>query len=97
MQDKRAIWDWLKFNIRSHAINYSKIKSRQKRETETRLQNEFREATRKFEDDPSEDHKSRLVELKEKLELIYDEKVKGVIIRARARWYEHGEKSSKYF
>ena len=86
LQDKRAIWDWLKFNIRSHAINYSKIKSRQKRETETRLQNEleFSEATRKFEDDPSEDHKSRLVELKEKLELIYDEKVKGVIIRARA-------------
>ena len=30
-----------------------------------------------------------LVELKEK--------VRGVIIRARARWYEHGEKSSKYF
>ena len=85
LQDKQAIWDWLKFNIRSHAI------------TETRLQNEFSEATRKFEDDPSEDHKSRLVELKEKLELIYDEKVKGVIIRARARWYEHGEKSSKYF
>ena len=88
LQDKRAIWDWLKFNIRSHAIKYSKIKSRQKREIETRLQNEFSEATRKFEDDPSEDHKSRLVELKEKLELIYDEKVRGVIIRARARWYE---------
>ena len=99
LQDKRAIWDWLKFNIRSHAINYSKIKSRQKRETETRLQNElgFSEATRKFEDDLSEDHKSRLVELKEKRKLIYDENVKGVIIRARARWYEHGKKSSKYF
>lgn len=70
LQDKRAIWDWIKFNIRCRAIKYSKIKSRQKRGTEIRLTNEFSEATRKFEDDPSEDHKSRLVELKEKLELI---------------------------
>ena len=34
---------------------------------------------------------------KEDLELFYEEKVKGMIIRARARWYEHGEKSTKYF
>ena len=24
-------------------------------------------------------------------------KVKGIIIRARARWHEYGEKSTKYF
>ena len=24
-------------------------------------------------------------------------KIKGVIVRARARWHEHGEKSNKYF
>ena len=34
---------------------------------------------------------------KESLETFYDEKPNGVIIRARARWNEHGEKSSKYF
>ena len=31
------------------------------------------------------------------LELFYEEKVKGIIIRARARWHERGEKSTKYF
>ena len=31
------------------------------------------------------------------MELFYEEKVKGIIIRARARWHEHGEKSTKYF
>jgi len=31
------------------------------------------------------------------LELFYEEKVKGIIIRTRARWHEHGEKSAKYF
>ena len=34
---------------------------------------------------------------KESLEAFYNEKLNGVIIRARARWHEHGEKSSKYF
>ena len=48
-------------------------------------------------DDPSEDNKSRLCEVKDKLEQSYDEKIKDVIIRARARWPENGEKSSKYF
>jgi len=31
------------------------------------------------------------------MELFYEEKVKGIIIRARARWYEQGAKSTKYF
>ena len=31
------------------------------------------------------------------MELFYEEKVKEIIIRARDRWYEHGEKSTKYF
>ena len=34
---------------------------------------------------------------KEKLETFYEEKTKGIVIRARARWHEHGEKSTKYF
>ena len=34
---------------------------------------------------------------KEKLELFHDEKIKGIVIRARVRWHEHGERSSKYF
>jgi len=34
---------------------------------------------------------------KSKLELMYDKKVEGLIIWARARWHEHGEKNSKYF
>ena len=34
---------------------------------------------------------------KNELETLYDEKVEGIVVRARARWHEHGEKSSKYF
>jgi len=34
---------------------------------------------------------------KSELESMYDKKVEGLIIRARAGWHEHGEKNSKYF
>ena len=34
---------------------------------------------------------------KEKLELFYEQKPKVIIIRARARWYQYGERSNKYF
>ena len=31
------------------------------------------------------------------MEQLYDKMVESIIIRSRARWYEHGEKNSKYF
>ena len=50
-----------------------------------------------FERDPSNFNGDILNSAKEELELLYKEKVKGIIIRARARWHEDGEKSTKYF
>ena len=31
------------------------------------------------------------------LERFYDKKTEGIIVRSRARWHEHEEKSNKYF
>lgn len=31
------------------------------------------------------------------MEVLYDKKVEGIIIWFRVRWYEYGEKNSKYF
>ena len=35
--------------------------------------------------------------MKSKRNLFYEEKTNGIIVRARARWHEHGERSAKYF
>ena len=41
---------------------------------------------------------TKLNEIKEKLELLYEEKTNGIIVRARARWHEHGERgTTEYF
>ena len=97
LSDKRCIWDWLKYNIRNHAILFSKKKAKERSAMEKNLQQVYEEATKKFEQDPSDSNLNTLNEAKEILESYYEEKTRGVIIRARARWHEHGERSTKYF
>ena len=97
LSDNRTIWDWMKYNIRAHTIQYSKRKARERNEREKSLQEEYAKAKHIFETDPSDLNASILNSAKDMLELFYEEKVKGIIIRARARWHEHGEKSTKYF
>ena len=97
LSDNRSVWDWIKYNIRSHAIHFSRKRAKEKNEKETTLQDEFRKAKQEFEMIPSDSNASRHNEAQEKLETFYEEKTKGIIIRARARWHEHGEKSTKYF
>ena len=97
LSDKRCIWDWLKYNIRNHAILFSKKKAKERSALEKNLQQVYEEATKKFEQDPSDSNLNTLNEAKEILESYYEEKTRGVIIRARARWHEHGERSTKYF
>ena len=96
LSDKCAVWDWI--NTTSVcAISYSKNKAKQRKVEEMHLQNDYDKVTKMFVSDPSDLNKIRLNEIKEKLELFYRERFKGIIIRARPRWYEHGERSSKYF
>ena len=66
-----------------HAISYSKEKAKQRNDKERQLQQEYKEATKLFENDPDHLNSSRLNEVKEKLELFYEEKTKGIIIRTR--------------
>ena len=82
LSEKRCVWDWIKYNIRLHAISYSKEKAKLKYEKEQRIQQELEDANRLFENDPSASNRLRLDEIKEKLELLYEEKIKGIVIRA---------------
>ena len=97
LSDNRSIWDWLKYNIRAYAIQHSKHRAKERIEKENHLEEKYSKAKMEFERDPNSLNVDILNSAKEDLELFYEEKVKGIIIRARARWYEHGEKSTKYF
>ena len=52
-------------------------------------------ASQKYESNTCDSNRNQLTAAKEKLELFYEQKTKGIIIRAQARW--HCERSNKYF
>lgn len=87
----------MKYNIRVHTIQFSKRKARERNEREKSLQEEYVTAKHNFESEPNDLNANILNSVKDTIELFYEEKVKGIIIRARARWYEQGEKSTKCF
>ena len=95
--DNRSIWDWIKYNIRAHAIQYSKRRAKERSELEIVLQNDYTVASQKYELNPCDSNANQLTAAKEKLEQFYEHKTKGIIIHARARWHELGERSNKYF
>ena len=84
-------------NIRAHAIQYSIKNAQERNEKEESLQTEYSRVSKIYENDSNDINADRLNAAKERLESFYEEKVKGIIIRARARWHELGERSIKYF
>ena len=86
----------MKYNIRAHTIQLSKRKAPERNEREQKLQEEYAKVKFIFETDPNDQNANTLNSAKDTLELFY-EKVKGIFIGARARWHEHGEKSTEYF
>ena len=44
LSDSRNVWDWIKYNIRAHAINHSKKKAKERNDTELNLQDELKKA-----------------------------------------------------
>ena len=97
LSDDRSVWEWIKFNIRAHAIWHSKRRAKERNERESILEKQINEAKLAFERNPDDFNATRYYETRERLESFYDHKTKGIIIRARARWHENGEKSTKYF
>ena len=97
LPDHRCIWDWIKYNLRAHAVQFSKRKAKVKKDEENILQDEFNKAKQTFECDPTNKNASDFNTAKERMEHFYEEKLQDIIIRVRARWCEHGEKSTKYF
>ena len=97
LSDPHSVWDWVKYNVKKYSTQYSMTKSQQRKAEEWQLNREFQEASSVFQKNPSQENLSILNVLKEKMEQMYDKKVEGMIVRSRARWYEHREKNSKYF
>ena len=54
LSDNWSIWDWMKYNIRVHTIQYSKRRARERNEREKSLQEEYAKAKHIHEIDPND-------------------------------------------
>ncbi len=92
--DEQLKWELLKYKIRKFTCNFSKRKKDETLQRQKTLEHELCELERNL---MKERDISRYKEVKNELEKIDDEKIKGAIIRSKVQWYEEGEKSTKYF
>ena len=82
LSDDRSVWKWTKFNIRNHAIQFSKKRARNKKDLEAQLEKEYASAKQIYENDSCENNLNMLITVREKIESFYEEKTRGIIIRA---------------
>ena len=90
-------WDFIKYQIRSTTIKYSKIKAKERRKLESELLDTIAVQERLYFESSSTQVLNTLKEARNRLSLLYDLKLQGIIVRSRARWVENGEKATKYF
>ena len=100
LNDNRALdyalqWEMIKMNVRGKTIEFC---SRIKKERENEINKLEAKLSRLLEQPaPSEEIESSIEDTRSKIEALVRQKTLGAKIRSRIRWYEEGEKSTKYF
>ena len=98
IEDKRVVWDMLKFEIQCKSIQFSKQKARTQRNLETNLLKECDELYLKMcNSQLSQNEHETYRQCKSLLEDINHYKEKGARIRSRVEFIDKNEKSNYYF
>ena len=97
VNDKGLYWEMIKMEIRAFTIAFSKNKAKRNRDEESTLLSEMMRLQIQLQASYSDSLKSDLERTKSKPYKIVESKTRGTIVRSRARWYEHGQRNSKYF
>ncbi len=97
VNDKRVLWDLIKYRIRQISIKYSKEGARKKREKISQIENLLRTFEENYSNSPSNEHFEQLETLKTEYDKRYEDIEKGAIIRSKATWYEKREKNNNFF
>ena len=78
-------------------MKYSKEKAAERKSKRISLENSVKQLEIKISTNSNEELLGQYYKAKNELEALYDYITEGVILCSKTDWYEHGEKSSKYF
>ena len=94
------LWDMIKLKVREKSIAYSaSIKKAKGKGAGKKIAMLEKRLDNTCSNDPpvSQNVTERIKILKEELEKIIEYRTKGAILRSKSRWYNQGEKNTKYF
>ena len=97
LTDKGLFWEMIKMEIRATIILFAKRKAKQKRDEEKGLLQQFSNLQEQVRSNFKDTIKTEMDHVKNKLKKITASRTQGALLRSKARWYEFGEKNSKYF
>ena len=78
-------WEYLKCNIRKHTVNFSKTLAKNTKKIAD-LQAKLKHSEKPEDYVDNIDYKV----CKQQLDALYEEKAKGIRIRSKCNWYDHG-------
>ena len=96
------LWEMIKLNVRQQSIAYSASIQRAKKRKEDELEKEISILEKQIDcatgpDPLNQNANERMKVLKGELEKIIEYRTKGAILRSKSKWYNEGEKNTKYF
>ena len=97
IKDAMGRWEFLKYKMRQLSMKYSKEKAAERKSRRISLENSVKQLEIKISTNSNEELLEQYNKAKNELEALYDYITEGIILRSKTDWYEHGEKSSKYF
>ena len=90
-------WEYLRYKVREFSKQYPVDKAREWKAKRNKLELRVKELDALISSNAEETLIQEYQKCKHQLEEIYNNVTQGIIIRSKVYWYEHGEKSSKYF
>ena len=93
INDLQVRWEFLKYEIRKFSIEFSKLQAQNMKKEKMFLENKLK----KLENNTKCIENLEYIDCRNKLDKIYEQKINSIRIRSKCDWYEHGEKSSKFF
>ena len=91
------LWETLKCQIRGFALRFASRKKKSKINIMQVLEKRINFLENVLKDNYSDETELQLMQVRDELNKYIEEKTKGAMIRSKCRWYEDGEKSTKYF
>ena len=91
MPDDQVRWEYLKYEVRKFSIKFSKAQAKKLRLERILLEKKLKNL------ESNMNNHEEYNDCKTQLEQTYKIKANGIKIRSKCEWYEHREKSSKFF